>query len=50
MFIRNDPARPTQTGELVGMLAKVPQSSVDQMSPADLNAAAWLVAGFFLQA
>ena len=27
-------------------LAKVPQSSVDQMSPADLNAAAWLVAGF----
>ncbi|ENZ4922315.1 TPA: phage tail assembly protein, partial [Escherichia coli] len=26
------------------------QSSVDQMSPADLNAAAWLVAGFFLQA
>ncbi len=31
-------------------LAKVPQSSVDQMSPADLNAAAWLVAGFFLQA
>lgn len=50
VFIRNDPARPTQTGELVGMLAKVPQSSVDQMSPADLNAAAWLVAGFFLQA
>lgn len=31
-------------------LAKVPQNSVDQMSPADLNAAAWLVAGFFLQA
>lgn len=30
-------------------LAKVPQSSVDQMSPADLNSAAWLVAGFFLQ-
>ncbi|EPP4590545.1 phage tail assembly protein, partial [Escherichia coli] len=26
------------------------QNSVDQMSPADLNAAAWLVAGFFLQA
>ncbi len=31
-------------------LANVPQSSVDQMSPADLNAAAWMVAGFFLQA
>ncbi|EGK4138397.1 TPA: phage tail assembly protein [Escherichia coli] len=31
-------------------LAKVPQSSVDQMSPADLNAAALLVAGFFLLA
>ncbi|MCV5554687.1 phage tail assembly protein, partial [Escherichia coli] len=31
-------------------LARVPQSSVDQMAPADLNAAAWLVAGFFLQA
>ena len=27
-----------------------PTGSVDQMSPADLNAAAWLVAGFFLQA
>ncbi|EEC8625657.1 phage tail assembly protein [Escherichia coli] len=26
------------------------ENSVDQMSPADLNAAAWLVAGFFLQA
>ena len=36
--------------ESVRLLAKVPQSSVDQMSPADLNAAAWLVAGFFLQA
>ncbi|MEY8710453.1 phage tail assembly protein [Mangrovibacter phragmitis] len=31
-------------------LANVPQSTVDQMSPADLNQAAWLVAGFFLQA
>ncbi len=31
-------------------LAKVPQSLVDQMSPADLNAAAWLVAVFFLRA
>ncbi|WP_312315417.1 phage tail assembly protein [Atlantibacter sp.] len=31
-------------------LANVPQSSVDQMSPADLNTAAWMVAGFFLQA
>ncbi|KIU31108.1 phage tail assembly protein [Atlantibacter hermannii] len=31
-------------------LANVPQSSVDQMSPADLNIAAWMVAGFFLQA
>lgn len=31
-------------------LARVPLSTVDAMSPADLNAAAWLVAGFFLQA
>ncbi|MGG7299676.1 phage tail assembly protein, partial [Escherichia coli] len=31
-------------------LAQVPKSSVDQMSQADLNAAAWIVAGFFLQA
>ena len=31
-------------------LAGITQSSVDQMSPADLNTAAWLVAGFFLQA
>ncbi|PDO83354.1 phage tail assembly protein [Kosakonia pseudosacchari] len=30
-------------------LAKVPLSSVDQMSPGDLNAAGWIVAGFFLQ-
>lgn len=30
-------------------LANVPLSSVDQMSPGDLNAAGWLVAGFFLQ-
>lgn len=30
-------------------LANVPLSTVDQMSPGDLNAAAWLVAGFFLQ-
>lgn len=34
----------------VSRLAKVPLSSVDEMSPADLNAAGWLVAGFFLQA
>ena len=31
-------------------LASVPLSTVDQMSPADLNSAGWLVAGFFLQA
>ena len=31
-------------------LANVPLSTVDQMSPGDLNAAGWLVAGFFLQA
>ena len=31
-------------------LAKVPPSAVDEMSPADLNKASWLVAGFFLQA
>ncbi|SKC22472.1 Phage tail assembly chaperone protein, E, or 41 or 14 [Kosakonia radicincitans] len=30
-------------------LGKVPQSSVDQMSPVDLNNAGWLVAGFFLK-
>ncbi|ENG2552692.1 TPA: phage tail assembly protein [Citrobacter farmeri] len=30
-------------------LANVPLSAVDQMSPGDLNAAGWLVAGFFLQ-
>ncbi|WP_407438669.1 phage tail assembly protein [Lelliottia sp.] len=30
-------------------LASVPLSTVDQMSPGDLNAAGWLVAGFFLQ-
>ncbi|EGT4253028.1 phage tail assembly protein [Citrobacter farmeri] len=30
-------------------LANVPLSTVDQMSPGDLNAAGWLVAGFFLQ-
>lgn len=30
-------------------LASVPLSTVDQMSPADLNSAGWLVAGFFLQ-
>ena len=29
-------------------LASVPLSTVDQMSPADLNSAGWLVAGFFL--
>ncbi len=34
----------------VARLAKIPLSSVDEMSPADLNAAGWLVAGFFLQA
>lgn len=33
----------------VSRLAKIPLSSVDEMSPADLNAAGWLVAGFFLQ-
>jgi len=31
-------------------LGQIPPSSVDDMSPADLNAAAWVVAGFFLQA
>ena len=31
-------------------LAGVPLSTVDQMSPGDLNSAGWLVAGFFLQA
>ncbi|QGU14872.1 phage tail assembly protein [Leclercia sp. 119287] len=31
-------------------LAGVPLSTVDQMSPGDLNTAGWLVAGFFLQA
>ncbi|MBJ8741964.1 phage tail assembly protein [Citrobacter sp. FDAARGOS_156] len=31
-------------------LANVPLSTVDQMKPGDLNSAAWLVAGFFLQA
>lgn len=31
-------------------LAGVPLSTVDQMSPSDLNNAGWLVAGFFLQA
>ncbi|MBM6634621.1 phage tail assembly protein [Leclercia adecarboxylata] len=31
-------------------LASVPLSTVDQMSPGDLNTAGWLVAGFFLQA
>ena len=30
-------------------LANVPLSTVDQMSPGDLNSAGWLVAGFFLQ-
>lgn len=30
-------------------LASVPLSTVDQMSPGDLNSAGWLVAGFFLQ-
>lgn len=30
-------------------LANVPLSTVDQMSPGDLNAAGWLVVGFFLQ-
>lgn len=30
-------------------LANVPLSTVDQMSHGDLNAAGWLVAGFFLQ-
>lgn len=30
-------------------LASVPLSTVDQMSPADLNSVGWLVAGFFLQ-
>ncbi len=29
-------------------LAAIPRSSVDQMDPVDLNAAAWAVAGFFL--
>ncbi|KAB0585660.1 hypothetical protein CFHODIGL_00014 [Edwardsiella phage EPP-1] len=31
-------------------LASVPLSTVDQMSPSDLNSAGWLVAGFFLKA
>ncbi|QMI05816.1 phage tail assembly protein [Citrobacter sp. RHB25-C09] len=31
-------------------LANVPPSTVDEMSPSDLNSASWLVAGFFLQA
>ncbi|GAB0645611.1 phage tail assembly protein [Leclercia adecarboxylata] len=31
-------------------LAEVPLSTVDQMTPGDLNTAGWLVAGFFLQA
>ncbi|EGZ6657210.1 phage tail assembly protein [Escherichia coli] len=31
-------------------LAGVPLSTVDQMTPGDLNTAGWLVAGFFLQA
>jgi len=30
-------------------LAGVPLSTVDQMTPGDLNTAGWLVAGFFLQ-
>lgn len=30
-------------------LANVPLSTVDQMSPGDLNSAGWLIAGFFLQ-
>ena len=29
-------------------LADIPPSSVDDMNPADLNAAGWLVASFFL--
>lgn len=31
-------------------LADVPLSTVDQMTPGDLNNAGWLVAGFFLSA
>lgn len=34
----------------ISKLANIPMSSVDQMSPSDINAAGWLVAGFFLQA
>ena len=31
-------------------LCGIPLSSVDDMHPVDLNAAGWVVAGFFLQA
>lgn len=30
-------------------LAKVPPSTVDDMSPSDLNTISWVVAGFFLK-
>jgi len=34
----------------ISQLGGIPPSSVDDMSPSDLNAAGWMVAGFFLQA
>ncbi|WP_413722696.1 phage tail assembly protein [Sodalis sp. RH24] len=34
----------------IARLGNVPPSSVDTMSPSDLNTAGWMVAGFFLQA
>jgi hypothetical protein len=34
----------------ISQLGGIPPSSVDDMSPSDLNAAGWVVAGFFLQA
>lgn len=30
-------------------LAKIPSSSVDQLTPSDLNTIAWAIAGFFLK-
>lgn len=35
------------TAKYLSRLADIPLSSVDTMSPADLNAAGWQVAGFF---
>ncbi|ASV33128.1 hypothetical protein CJJ18_02390 [Candidatus Williamhamiltonella defendens] len=35
------------TAKYVSRLSDIPLSSVDTMSPADLNAAGWQVAGFF---